>query len=244
MTDVSLTTEPRPDRNLVAPVWHTVLFLVFLGFYALFEVGRVARLEASHSSSRLPQYLFMICFELAIVGYVWLGLRPGGTTLARLIGGKWRRWTDVLRDIGIAFLFWLLVVVFLIGARFAFGRDELSLRAVRILAPRGAIEMIAWCMVAIAAGVCEEIVFRGYLQRQFLAVTGRTSFAIVLQAVIFGTAHTYKGYRGMITIAIYGALFGVLAVRRKSLRPGIMQHTVKTCWPDLLPTCFRRAPDC
>jgi hypothetical protein len=29
----------------------------------------------------------------------------------------------------------------------------------------------------------------------------------------------------MITIAIYGALFGVLAVRRKSLRPGIMQHT-------------------
>ena len=85
--------------------------------------------------------------------------------------------------------------------------------------------MIAWCMVAIAAGVCEEIVFRGYLQRQFLAATGRTSFAIVLQAVIFGTAHTYKGYRGMITIAIYGALFGVLAVRRKSLRPGIMQHT-------------------
>jgi len=31
----------------------------------------------------------------------------------------------------------------------------------------------------------------------------------------------------MITITIYGALFGILAVMRKSLRPGMIQHAMQ-----------------
>jgi hypothetical protein len=34
----------------------------------------------------------------------------------------------------------------------------------------------------------------------------------------------YQGVKGVITISIYGARFGILAVVRKSLRPGMMQH--------------------
>ncbi|MBZ5696872.1 MAG: CPBP family intramembrane metalloprotease [Acidobacteriia bacterium] len=84
--------------------------------------------------------------------------------------------------------------------------------------------MIAFLGLAMTAGFCEEILFRGYLQRQFLALTGRIEVAVALQAVVFGMAHTYQGWKGAVTIGVYGALFGVLAVVRKSLRPGMMQH--------------------
>lgn len=221
-------TEQIPGRKLVAPVWHTFVFLTFLAGYSLIEIGRVARLESRNSSSRLPQYLLMICFELTLVGYVWfLGLRPTGTTISDLIGGKWGRWTDALKDVGVAFLFWLVVISVLVGERLVLGRDSLSLRATMVLAPHGAVEIIAWCFVAVAAGVCEEIVFRGYLQRQFLALTGRPWIAVILQALVFGLGHSYKGLHGVFTIALYGALFGILATRRKSLRPGMMQHTAQ-----------------
>jgi hypothetical protein len=39
----------------------------------------------------------------------------------------------------------------------------------------------------------------------------------------------------MITITLYGALFGILAMMRKSLRPGMMQHAMQdACVPFFL----------
>ncbi len=228
MVSVSLTVEAKPERKLVAPIWHTALFIAFLCAWALFESGRVARIEASHRASRLPQYLFVIFFELAMVGYIWFfGLRRSGTKLTDLIGGNWKRWTDALRDTGVALLFWLVVAVFLIGTHFLIGPNDLRLRAIAIVAPRGVFEIILWCVVSVCAGVCEEIAFRGYLQRQFLALSGRSWLAVALQAILFGAVHSYQGLRGVIILAGYGALFGILAVKRRSLRPGMIQHSAQ-----------------
>ncbi len=49
-----------------------------------------------------------------------------------------------------------------------------------------------WVILAVAAGICEEFMFRGYLQKQFLAITGSDAAAVVLQA-FFGVAHSYQG---------------------------------------------------
>lgn len=228
MATALLTTESGADRKLVASLGHTGLFVALLCSWAFFGVGRVARIEAHHRTSRLPEYLFVICFELAMVGYIWFfGLHRSGTPLADLIGGKWKRWTDPLRDVGVALLFWLLVAAYLIGVHFAIGPTDLQHRAIQIVAPHGPIEMIAWCVVSVCAGVCEEIAFRGYLQKQFLAITGRSWAAVVLQAIMFGLVHSYQGLRGVITLAGYGVLFGVLATRRRSLKPGMMQHSAQ-----------------
>ena len=54
--------------------------------------------------------------------------------------------------------------------------------------------------------------------------TGTAAAAVALQAVVFGIGHFYQGIRGVVVITIYGALFGILAILRKSLRPGILQH--------------------
>jgi uncharacterized protein len=72
----------------------------------------------------------------------------------------------------------------------------------------------------------EEIIFRGYLQRQFSALTGNAYIAIVIQAAVFGASHGYEGTRRMIVIFVFGAMFGFLALWRRSLRPGMMAHAL------------------
>jgi len=72
--------------------------------------------------------------------------------------------------------------------------------------------------------------FRGYLQRQFLAISQRTSCAVVAQGLMFGLVHSYQGAYAVVAISIMGILFGVLAAWRKSLRPGMIAHA----WQDQL----------
>jgi membrane protease YdiL (CAAX protease family) len=91
-----------------------------------------------------------------------------------------------------------------------------------------------WVCLSTTAGFCEEFIFRGYLQRQFLALTGRPEAAVVFQALIFGAAHLYQGWKGAVTITAYGALFGGLAAWRKSLRPGMMQHAAQDTFSGLV----------
>jgi len=48
--------------------------------------------------------------------------------------------------------------------------------------------------------------------------------ALLMQGALFGIAHGYQGVRATVAIAFYGVLFGLLAIRRGSLRPGMIAH--------------------
>ena len=73
-------------------------------------------------------------------------------------------------------------------------------------------------------------VFRGYLQRQFIALTKNVPAGILLSAAAFGAAHAHQGFRMLILIGLYGAVFGILAHWRGSVRPGI----IADAWQDSL----------
>jgi CAAX protease family protein len=212
------------DRSRVAPVWHTVLFIAGTIGLTLAQAHQTARMSSINIRTRMPLYATMIVFELILLGYVWIGVRLAGKRLPDLIGGLWDRPVDFWRDVGIAILFTIVVwgVLFVVGV--LLGRNRTGLEAVRMLIPRTAKEMGLWVALSVTAGFCEEIVFRGYLQRQFLALTGKDEAAVVLQALVFGAAHLYQGWKGAVTITVYGGLFGALAAWRRSLRPGMIQH--------------------
>ena len=101
--------------------------------------------------------------------------------------------------------------------------------------PVGLLEGILAIAVAVSAGICEEIVFRCYFQRQFRALSGNSVIAVVLQAAVFGIAHVYQGVRLASMVVLYGILFGVLALWRRSLRPGIIAHA----WSDIAARLLR-----
>jgi len=219
---------PSQSRKLLAPVWHTVVLIVLVFATSLFQSRRMGHIENYHVTNRIALYSFTICFELILLAYVWfLGIRPTGTKFKEVIGGSWASARDVWRDVGVACLFWIVVVVFLVLSGHILGKNSDMNKVFPIIMPRGPLEMTVWVLLSVSAGFCEEFVFRGYLQKQFFALTGSDAAAIAVQAIIFGAAHQYQGIKGMTTITIYGALFGVLATMRKSLRPGMIQHAMQ-----------------
>jgi uncharacterized protein len=232
---------PFQSRKLLAPVWHTVVLILFVFATSFFQSRRMGHIENYHVTNRIALYSFTICFELILLAYVWfLGIRPTGTKFKEVIGGRWASARDVWRDIGVACLFWIVVVVFLIMSSHLLGKNTDMNRVLQIIMPRGLLELGVWILLSISAGFCEEFVFRGYLQKQFFALTGSDATAIAVQAIVFGAAHQYQGLKGMVSIAIYGALFGVLAKMRNSLRPGMIQHTMQDSTAGILLSLFSK----
>jgi len=135
------------------------------------------------------------------------------------------RWHSVQRaSVDLAFALLGLVVILsselIFTKLFAVGRNA----AISSLLPSTGAERLTWVLVAIGVGFCEEIVYRGYLQTQLTAFTGRASVGVVLQAALFGIAHLEQGAGAAFRVGIYGLLFGVMARSRRSLLPSIACH--------------------
>ena len=143
--------------------------------------------------------------------------------MRELIGGRWNTFVDFLRDVGLGIAF-----VIVCGGGVMSGVAHLlkasTPSSVRNLLPQGPKEIVVYLMLAMTAGFCEEVLFRGYLQRQFAALTGSAAAGVVLQAIAFGAGHGYQGWKLMIAIAVFGITFGLMAEWRRSLRPGMIAH--------------------
>jgi membrane protease YdiL (CAAX protease family) len=93
------------------------------------------------------------------------------------------------------------------------------------LLPVSTQERLLWCVVAISAGVCEEVVFRGWLLATLHNPIGLAGTAlIVVASAVFGLAHAYQRITGMVLTAFAGALFCVLYVKTGSLLVPILLH--------------------
>ena len=87
-----------------------------------------------------------------------------------LAGGRWTSWKEVLIDLGIALPFWVLWTGAAYGVHWLLGAS--SAKTVNSLLPQSLTEVLIWIGASITAGVCEEMAFRGYVQRQLHALSG------------------------------------------------------------------------
>lgn len=218
------TTKPA----LIAPRWHTILLVVILLGLSFSSAQR--HQQRTSEQNHVPFYIATMAVQYIVLGYVYLGVRRRGGRLRDLVGGKWNEFEDFLIDVGIAAFYWVVSIAVLVGLLFAFGfSDPAKLseakKAIEVMVPQNRVEVVLWILVSITAGLCEEIVFRGYLQRQFAAISGSVTVGVIGQALVFGLGHGYQGPERMFVIAVWGSMFGALALWRKSLRPGMMAHT-------------------
>jgi uncharacterized protein len=209
----------------VAPVWHTaIVLLLLLGFSF---VGAHLDLPGTiRAHGRVPSYLVVIVMEWATVAFIWWGLSRRAIPVSDLVGGSWARPVQFLRDLAIALAFILIFGVAVVQG-LAYLLKVTPPETVRAVLPETRSEMIVWVLMSLTAGFCEELIFRGYLQRQFSALTHSLGGGILLQSVVFGLGHGYQGWKLMVVIAIYGAFFGLLAHWRRSLRPGMLAHALQ-----------------
>lgn len=180
-----------------------------------------------------------MAYEWLLTGYVWWGLRRSGGSMRELIGGRWRSAGDFFRDIAVAAGVWLgaLIVIAMAAAlaALAMHTDQAgdlndTIKRIGFLAPQSNREVVLWICLSATAGFCEEVLFRGYLQKQFTRLLRSRWSALVVVSILFGLGHGYEGPLSMAKIVLLGLAFGLVSLLRKSLRPAMMAHT----WQDTI----------
>lgn len=242
--------EPPAAPLAIAPVWHTVVLLA--GILAV-SIDGASRFRSAHAPvNRLVTYGVTVAMELGLVGWIVLGLRLRKTPIGSLLGSFSFSFRSIVVDLGFALIFWVgslmvlgTLAVAWVGTEAAITHrlpmtasgqpnnpaQQQTVRTLTQLAPSNGEEIAAWALLCLVAGFAEEITFRGYLQRQFIAWSrGKVPVGVALSALCFGAGHGYEGMRSMFLIAVFGVLFSLLAIYRRTLRPGMFAHA----WHDFI----------
>lgn len=220
----------------IAHPMHLVLVLAIQGFFVFRAVTHPDRLHEALSAGRGNFYLRNSLSAWLMLGFVMLGVWLSGAPIATVLGARWRSLRQFLQDVGIGLAFWV-VSTGLLSVLHGHGQGAAPGSAVQSMLPQSATEMALWSVMSVSAGICEEAIYRGYLQRQFTALTRNVPAGIILSAAMFGASHVYQGLRGALPIALLGALTGILAHWRGSVRPGMISHA----WQDVFAGMMARA---
>jgi len=86
-------------------------------------------------------------------------------------------------------------------------------------------ERLLFVLVAVSAGICEEIVYRGWLLFKLHSVASlQGTLLLATAAVVFGLIHAYQKITGVIVTTFLGLLFCVLYFKTGSLVAPIALH--------------------
>ena len=176
--------------------------------------------RAAANPNHVRLYLLTVLVEWIFFALVLAGVRWSGASVLLFLESAGIPSVKCCAISGLSRV-WIVAAMLLL----LFGwllRTAAEARNVQFILPHGRIEMALWIALSVTAGICEEAIFRGYLQRQFMALTQNPAAGIILSALAFGAAHAYQGFRMVILIAIYGSMFGVLAYWRGTTRPGMI----------------------
>jgi CAAX protease family protein len=237
-TDASQGTMPKP----IASWQHFLGFLAFMavtaasGFRAQHAATGAAPGQLADHGKAIYVYLVAAFMDWALLYYCWVGVHHRGGNLDTLSGGRWTSWKGVAVDVAIAVPFWGLWEATAYAVHWMLGPS--SAKSVTDLLPRSLLEIVIWIGVSITAGVCEELAFRGYLQRQFHALSGNVAVAVMAQALVFGVAHGYQGWKQVIVISVFGVLYGSLAAWRRNVRATVIAHAWSDIWGGWLRTAI------
>lgn len=101
--------------------------------------------------------------------------------------------------------------------------DESQLEVIRTVLESDLGLTFNLVMMALVPGICEEVLFRGYAQRQFERATG-PAMGIILSGVLFGLYHLRPSQ--LIPLVVLGLYMAYLVWRTGSLLPAMLVHVV------------------
>src|SRR5258708_16998924 len=163
-------------------------------------------------------------FGLLVLAFGGVGVRLSGASLKAIFGQRWRSLGQATADLGVGIALWFVALVVVSMVSSHGGPPDQS---IGFLLPHTAFEMALWVLLSMIAGVCEEALFRGYLLRQFAALTNSAPVGILVSSAAFGAVHAYQGWSRAVVIALSAILFGVVAQWRGTPRPGMFAHALQ-----------------
>lgn len=209
---------------------HILLFLlgIVLPIFAVFQAQLDMKGMKFDTEMKKHVYYGNSIFQWVCAGlilFLWLGNSRPFSSLGFQIG----EWPP---------LAWQLVLLFLVlygidvwwelrneNARIATQRKWL--REIPIL-PTNYEEFRHFLFVAFTAGVCEEIIFRGFFVHYFLALNQNNAMgnwlAVGIPAFLFAVGHLYQGHKAVAKIVIMAIIFGWIFILTQSLLLLILIH--------------------
>jgi membrane protease YdiL (CAAX protease family) len=165
-------------------------------------------------------YLPTIIIEWLIFLLVLLVLKRGKENLSTVGFSKF-----TLANLGVGLAFLLFANITLFGLAYILQFFNLTVpKEIAFILPRTKTERLFWIILSITAGICEETGFRGYVLTKLNLFFNNWYLTVALSSLSFGLGHFYQGTGGIILTGVYGLLFCLLFIWRKSLIPGIFAH--------------------
>jgi CAAX protease family protein len=207
------------DHFLVALLLFLLPPRAWASFRALRRAGadERARLRTRiYLSGGLTQWILcgLLILYWSRVGRTWLSLGLSPRLTPGAIGAA----------IGIA------LMVGMVAWRWPRGEREDALARARArmafaepMLPHTRAELRLFQGLAVTAGVCEELLFRGFLIWYFANYTGLFQAAL-LASVAFGIGHAYQGVRGIVTTGLVGAFMAAMYLVTGSLIMPMLLH--------------------
>jgi uncharacterized protein len=229
-SDLNQPVGPSAPETRKRRPWHYAYAVALASLIVLLSfLGADQQAPLAHQHGRFLFYSVTIGSELVILGLAYLGMRFAGMTLPEVIGGRWNTVEDILLDVAIGFGFFIFLLITVASLALAFhlnrpGNLDQGKQVIQAIAPRSGTELAVFLCLSIVAGLVEEVVFRGYLQKEFGNLARSAWIGMFVSAALFGLSHGYEGKQRMVIIFVLGALFGTLTILRRSLRPGMIAH--------------------
>jgi len=203
-----------------------VVLVIGLGAWAKREHSRVEHaIFAGNVSARMSGYRRVIVVQwslMVLLAAHWVLTARDVADLGLTIPLDWRMGVGLaLAAAGTGFLWYQLQSV----RRSEEDREDArkALRELEWLLPHNPQELDAFMRVSATAGICEEVLYRGFLP-WFLAQWMPFWVAMMVSGVLFGLAHAYQGRTGVIKTGLIGIAFGGLTLLAQSIVPAILLH--------------------
>jgi uncharacterized protein len=160
--------------------------------------------------------LFLSWSPVLVVGFLLARNREGwaGIGLTRFRAG----------DLGMGAVLWVasFILVLVLAQLFQyFGQREVD------FLPEGLplwFRSLQAVLIAVTAGVTEEIVVRGYAQTRLEQLRAPTAMIILLPTALWGVLHVYQGAGAALTIFGLGLMYAWYFQRTRRLWPLILAH--------------------
>jgi hypothetical protein len=133
---------------------------------------------------------------------------------------------------------WIILAALLLGiglSTFLLQRNPGAMAAMRrslevsaTLLPTTPRERKWFAATAITAGICEELLYRGFLMHYLPSTFPTLDWLTVsiLSGIIYGLSRAYQGFRGMTQTALTGFSFAIVFVISGSLLPAMVFHAL------------------
>ncbi len=108
------------------------------------------------------------------------------------------------------------------------GKAARAFAKIDFILPKTRRQRLIWILVAVTAGTCEELLFRGFIFHYVREVIPSLSLwgVLLLGAALFGFNHAYQGIAGALGTALMAVVFGLIFLITGNLAIPMVLHTL------------------